>query len=776
MKRTKPAHLIAVAAACAALWPAAVVFSTPTMTQKQAALMGVTVTRKVHEQKVDKLIVRMRTEKSQALAQPMSAGRVQTLSKTAGIGMKTLRTLAGGSELMQLERPMTVAEARAVAARLSQEADVQYAEPNTRFRRLAIPNEPRYTQWQWNLFAPTTNYTGAVSGAGNVTTMAVGGANLPTAWDLSKGTDAVTIAIIDTGMTNHTDLNGVTPAATYVPSGRFLPGYDFISANQLMGAPADFVANDGNGRDADPSDPGDWVTVADKTNYEDCRDDGEVAPYTAVDSSWHGTHMAGIAAATANNSAGIAGIGWNVKVMPLRALGKCGGSLADIVEAIRWAAQLSVPNVPANTNKAQIISLSLGGGDTCSPEMQTAVDDAIAAGATVVAASGNAGQVDTLISPANCNGVVAVTAHTINGENADYANIDMRVKLSAPGGGTPVRLGAGGPTDNTAFDGYYIHSSVLFGPTTPVSATASGSSGPAYAGFTGTSAATPHVAGVAALIKSAYADATPAQITSFLTSATSVRAYPMNSACLDVFVGKCGAGMLDARLALEAVGVEGIPSANAGPDLVVAPNSTVSLNGSGTAFPNKTISGYTWSQTSGSTVTLANANAATATFAAPTSGSRQFRLRVTDNTMKTGDDFVVVRVNNAPVLAAAPAAQSAVIGAAVTFTVAATDADGDALTFAAAAQSTVPVTALSPTGQFSWDTTGLTAGTYQLAYFATDGNAQSATQTVTITLTAPPTAANPPAGGGGGGGALPVLQLLLLAALLTAPAVRQRKP
>jgi hypothetical protein len=129
------------------------------------------------------------------------------------------------------------------------------------------------------------------------------------------------------------------------------------------------------------------------------------------------------------------------------------------------------------------------------------------------------------------------------------------------------------------------------------------------------------------------------------------------------------------------------------------------------------------------------------------------------------------------VLAAAPVAPSAVVGAVVTFTVAATDADGDTLTFSAAAQSTVPVTALSPTGQFSWNTTGAAPGSYELTYFATDGIANSSMQTVAITLT-PGASAVPPAGGGGGGGgggALPWLQLLLLGALLTAPSIRQRK-
>ena len=277
-------------------------------------------------------------------------------------------------------------------------------------------------------------------------------------------------------------------------------------------APANFVANDGDGRDADPSDPGDWITAQEKTLYpDDCTGASETSPYAASDSTWHGTHMAGILAATANNSVGIAGIGWNVKVVPVRALGKCGGDLNDIADAIRWAAGLPVSGVPDNPNKASVISLSLGGGDACSTYMQSAVNAATAAGVTIVAATGNEGAIG-LIAPANCNGVIAVTAHTINGENADYANVASTTSpkaemLSAPGGGTPTTLGAGGPTDNPNWDGYYIWSTVLFGPTTPTSSTSSGESGPAYAGFVGTSAATPQVAGVAALIKALAARA-----------------------------------------------------------------------------------------------------------------------------------------------------------------------------------------------------------------------------------------------------------------------------
>jgi len=736
------AFAASVAAVVATAWPASSAYSTGPMTQKQAALQGLVATRKVPEQKVDKLIIRLRTGKSQVQASAMSADRAQALAKSAGAGMKALRTLAGGSHLMQLDGPMTVSEARAVAARLAQDPAVEYAEPNIRFRALLVPNETRFAQWQWNLFAPTTSYTGSTGATTPaVTATATGGANLPLAWDYTTGSSDVIVAVIDTGIANHLDLNGVAGGATYSPAGRFLPGYDFVStANGAL--PANFVANDGNGRDADPSDPGDWITVQEKTLYPtDCAI-GETAPYTASDSSWHGTHMAGVVAATANNATGIAGIGWNVRVLPVRALGKCGGDLGDIAEAVRWAAGLPVSGVPINSYPAKVISLSLGGGDTCSAEMQNAVTAAINAGSIVIAATGNDGNLG-LIAPANCSGVLAVTAHTLNGENADYSNIASTTTpkaemLSAPGGGPPTNAAAGDPTNNANWDGYYIFSSVLFGLTTPTSSNASGNTGSAYSGFVGTSPATPQVAGVAALLKTLVPDATPAQISSYLL--TNVRAYSAGSVCATggTFAGQCGTGLLDAGKALTAAGPLAAPAAVAGTDQVVTPGATVTLNGTASkAYASKTITAYQWTQTGGTpTVTLATPTAATTTFTAPATGSLTFRLSVTDSSTKVGQDSVVVRVNSAPVLSVTPN-QSAPVGSVVAFSVTASDSDGDTPMFVASSDSTVPLAALSPTGQFVWNTTGYGAGAYQLTYFATDGIAQSSTRTIAITLTAP---------------------------------------
>jgi hypothetical protein len=347
--------------------------------------------------------------------------------------------------------------------------------------------------------------------------------------------------------------------------------------------------------------------------------------------------------------------------------------------------------------------------------------------------------------------------------------------LSAPGGGPPTSLGSGGPTDNADWDGYYIFSSVLFGLTSPTSSNASGSTGSAYSGFVGTSPATPQVAGVAALLKSFVPDATPAQISSYLL--TNVRAYPAGSVCAagGTFAGQCGTGLLDAERALTNAGPLASPTSAAGTDQVVPPGAMVTLDGTASkAYASKTITSYEWTQTGGTpTVTLATPTAATTTFTAPATGSLTFRLRVTDSSTKIGEDSVVVRVNNAPTVADT-ADQTVPVGTVVAFTVTGSDLDGDALTYVAGSSSTVPLTALAPTGQFTWNTAGAAPGTYTLTYFATDSySAQSTSQTMTITLTPGASAANPPSSGGGG--ALPLLPMLLLVALLGAPAVRQRK-
>ena len=515
------------------------------MTAKQAPLKGqVSSTVVKPEQVVSRLIVKLRSSSPSDLAQPMSASRMQGLSATAGVRMKSVRRMAGSAALVELDAPLQLSEAKAAAARLTSDPSVEYAEPDIMLKKLTIPNEPLFGQRQWNLFDPTSTFTGPVATGGTKSAPATGASNTPVAWDVTTGASSVVIAIIDTGIVNHPDLNGnANFSGVYQPTGRFLGGYDFISGN-VAAVPPNFVANDNDGRDSDPSDPGDWVTAQEKAMYASVCDDGDAGDSS---SSWHGSHVAGIAAATTNNALGVAGVAWNVRILPVRALGKCGGSLSDIAEAIRWAAGLQVDGVPTNPTPAHVINLSLGGGDTCGPTMQSAVTAAMATGAVVVAATGNEAT-NGLISPANCTGVIGVTAHTINGENADYSNIGSGVTISAPGGGSPSILGAGGETDDPNWWGFRIWSTVLFGNTTRAS-TNGQSSGPAYAGFTGTSAAAPHVAGVAALVKSLLPNSSASDVRSFFT--TNARPFPANSGCATggAYVGLCGAGLLDAGLA-----------------------------------------------------------------------------------------------------------------------------------------------------------------------------------------------------------------------------------
>ncbi|MBA3252958.1 MAG: S8 family serine peptidase [Pseudomonadota bacterium] len=563
------------------------------VTAKQAALKGIpAVSNAAPEQMVSRLIVKLRSPTASELVRPMSASRVQALSATAGVGMKSVRPMAGNASLLVLDTPLHLSEARAVAARLARDSGVEYAEPDIMFKKVATPNDPRFSEMQWNLFAPSATYTGALTpaaGGGTRSATATGGANLPLAWDVTTGHNSVVLAVIDTGIVNHTDLNnaGVTPfSETYVPNGRFLAGYDFISEG-AGGLPTNFVANDGNGRDPDPSDPGDFVTTQDEMAHPLVCDDGQPGPQN---SSWHGSHMAGVAAAMTNNALSIASVAWNVRVLPVRALGKCGGALSDIAEAIHWAAGLPVPGVPTNTTPAQVISLSLGSDPDvpCDGTMQSAVNAAIASGAVVVAATGNDFRPDAISVPAKCTGVIAVTAHTINGENADYSNIGAaggappQPTISSPGGGQPTLLGRGGPTDEPSWFGYYIWSTTLWGNTTPSSGGGPGgaSTGPNLSGFTGTSAATPQVAAVAALIKSMIPSASPTMIRNFLV--TTVRPHPAGGACALPppmgFMGQCGPGLLDANAAVRAAALV------APPVVIVQPQNTTVFEGQTATF------------------------------------------------------------------------------------------------------------------------------------------------------------------------------------------------
>jgi serine protease len=390
--------------------------------------------------------------------------RLDALASRTGTPLKHVRALAIGAHLIDSRDDSE--DLDALADRLRKDPAVLAVEPNAMMVPLLTPNDTRYAE-QWHYFEST------------------GGINAVPAWDRATG-NGVVVAVIDTGIVPHSDLNA-----------NVLPGYDFVSDAA--------AARDGNGRDSNPRDEGDWYLA------------GECGRPTGSNSSWHGTHVAGTVAAVTNNAAGVAGVAFRARILPVRALAKCGGTLADIADAIVWSAGGSVAGVPANANPAKVINMSLGGSGACGTTYQAAINTARSLGAAVVVAAGNSNIDAVNARPANCSGVVTVAATTRSGGKASFSNFGTVVDLAAPGAGILSTLNSGTTTPSTEN----------------------------YASYSGTSMATPHVAGIAAMLFEARPTATPDQIESALR--TSARVFPM--AC-----SGCGTGIADANAALNAIG------------------------------------------------------------------------------------------------------------------------------------------------------------------------------------------------------------------------------
>jgi serine protease len=613
-------------------------------------------------------------------------------------GMRRIKSVSVHTHVAQLDQPHSRTELRALARQLARDPDVDYVEIDELARPLFTPqNQEGYTVNQWHLKA--------ASGVD------VGAANLPTAWDTVRG-NGVVVAVIDTGYRPHGDLNT-----------NLLPGYDFVTFA---------TANtNGGGLGGNGLDPGDWEAA------------GQCATSSrARDSSWHGTHVAGTIAGV-NNTIGGVGVAFQAKILPVRALGTCGGFGSDIAAAMRWSAGLPVPNAPLNPNPAKVLNLSLGGPGPCTQVYQDAVDAVRAAGSAVVAATGNDG-VNTIGRPANCVGVIAVTAHTRLGDNADYADLGVGTTLSGPGGGKGFVVAGAGEA---------IYSTMNLGKQAP------GAEG--YSQLVGTSMAAPHVSGVLALLKSRDPRLTPDQLASVVSN--SARAFPAGSYC--VGRSECGAGMLDATRAVASLDAgEPFATARVGPgaaNAVRLVGSTVLLTGQATSPPpSQPVFSYRWTQLSGPSVTLDGAATASAAFVAPpTAGTFFFEFKATEiGSGKVATSRVSVATNTAPVMAAI-AAQSATEGQALSFTATASDAEGDPVNFVT---PSLPAGATldAATGIFDWPAAG-PAGNYSVTIVPTDGKNSGVEQTVAITVGPPPASS----GGGGAVGWWDGLGLLGLATL-----------
>ena len=421
-----------------------------------------------------RIIVKYRDGVAASLVAPRGRS-MRELSDTAGVELAYVRHMATGAKVLSLPQSLPLGDVEGIARKLAIDPDVEYAEPDIRMYPMLVPNDPQFAN-QWHL------------------TDILGGINAPAAWDLTTGSAGTVVAVIDTGRTAHPDLDG-----------RMLPSYDFISDAT--------VANDGDGRDADASDAGDWLSTSDQTEtrFSTCKVEG---------SSWHGTMVAGVIGASTQNGRDTAGIDWAAQILSVRALGKCGGLSSDIADAIMWAAGNSVPGVPDNPNPAKIINLSLGSASSCSNTYQNVVRQLLAAGKVIVASAGNDDN-SADQSPASCPGVINVAAIGRSGSKASYSSYGSKVTLAAPGGdgGDLITLG------NT-------------GTTVPGAATVKGTSG--------TSFSAPVVSGVISLMLAIRPDLDAAAVTRIL--AGSVRPFPDGTCDTSI----CGAGIVDAAAALRS--------------------------------------------------------------------------------------------------------------------------------------------------------------------------------------------------------------------------------
>jgi serine protease len=359
---------------------------------------------------------------------------------------------------------LSVQETASMVSSLSTRPGVRYAEPNLRMHHFATPDDRAFTaQWHYPML------------------------KLEAAWDETKGADSVVVAVLDTGIRNHPDLQA-----------RVIPGYDMISDAANGG--------DGNGRDNNPN------------------DEGGDEPQGG--SSWHGTHVAGTIGAVTNNATGVAGVTWNGKILPVRVLGRQGGSSADIAAGIRWAAGADVTGVPTNTTPAKVLNLSLGGQAPPQRIYQEAIDAARDKGAIIVIAAGNSTADAINFTPCNQQNVICVGSVGFSGKRSSFSNYGAPVDFMATGGEMREDLNGDQYPDgvlSTYFDEQ---------------------GNPSYGFEQGTSMASPHVAGVVALMAAVKPTLSQAEAESVLKS-TAVAA----NQCAE----GCGSGLVNALAAVKQI-------------------------------------------------------------------------------------------------------------------------------------------------------------------------------------------------------------------------------
>ena len=603
-----------------------------------------------------RVIVRFKPAADSVRAKAMSLGMgrseaatvAQTRATALGLRMGVVGPAGGLRSRLSLDERTHVFTARgqssaALARRLAADSEVEFVAIDHLRKHFVVPNDPFYatgpaagpSAGQWYLKAPST-----------VPGEVVSSINAPAAWDVANVVTAsagVIVAVLDTGVRkDHPDL-----------AAKFVGGYDMVGFSTAAGQA---TANDGDRADDDASDPGDWVNQADLnggTLGSGC-DASDIA-----NSSWHGTRVSGLIGASTNNGLGMAGVGWNVRILPMRVLGKCGGYDSDIMAGMRWAAGIAVPGLPVNRNVARVLNLSLGGTGSCAASSpngrlyREAINEVIATGATIVAAAGNSAGLEVGL-PGNCPGVISVAALRHVGTKVGFSSVGSEVTLAAPGGNC-VNIGLGERCL------YPMFSTTNTGTTTPLPADdAYTNSSPSV----GTSFSAPIVSGTVALMLAARPSLTAPEVTVLLrrtvrpfmstggTAGTLECKSPTSAEQLECYctTSTCGAGMLDAGAAVAAA-----QAANVGVAIVIAASplgatagQTITLSAAGsTVGGGRTIASYAWSLLSGGGAVTGFAsatNAASTTLAPTAAGTVQVQLQLTDDIgiIHTGSANIVV--------------------------------------------------------------------------------------------------------------------------------------
>jgi len=567
-------------------------------------------------------------------------GRADLLAARAGAALRAGRTLGPDWQVLRAAAVPGLDSAE-LARRLAADPAIAWAVPDLRRRALVVPNDPLYAEQprpphgpdagQWYLRPPGTLYRSA--------------ANFQAAWDQVAGGPGMVVAVIDTGVRpDHADLNGV-----------LLPGIDAIDD---VG-----TANDGNGRDTDASDPGDWVTAA-----EDSQRGGPFEGCGVSSSSWHGTMVSTLIGAVANDGIGMAGAAHGVRVLPVRVLGKCGGYDSDIIAGMLWAVGLESLAGSSNAHPARVLNLSLGGTGACTQAYKDAFARINATGAVVVAAAGNDAGL-AVGTPANCPGVIGVGGLRHAGSKVGFSDLGPEIALSAPGGNC-VNING---TDPCLYP-------ILAGSNSGTQAPNAGGSiwTDSFDISVGTSFSAPIVSAAAALVLTQRPGLTPSEVRRVLQ--TSARPFPQSGAdngpddptpvtacrppgsteqlqCYCPNDGSlCGAGMLDANAAVVAsetgfarISVDIAKPVAGEPVQLSSRDSLAPLGGS--------LVGQSWAIVDGGGVVSGfdgAANAAQASFTASGAGEVTVRLTVVDDRGVSASTEQTLTVAAGPVVVPPP--------------------------------------------------------------------------------------------------------------------------